>query len=77
MNVRPLDKFSAVNPENVAKMVAGLRSIKDDSEAAHVLEDEIRQWVLMSISLGTCFDPVECSRLAITTGDIHFERYCA
>lgn len=50
---------------------------QDDDERAHGLEDDLRGAVLLAIAEGRCEDPQECARLALTTDDLTFCRWCA
>ena len=72
-----LPDFSIVTPTWVERQVAIIATIAGDDEAAHSAEDDLRTCVLEAISEGVATDPEECARLALTTADIKFERWCA
>lgn len=48
-----------------------------DDEMAHSREDDLHQTVLDVIAKGECDDPQEYAKLALTTLDIKFNRWCA
>lgn len=54
------------------RRVAGI-----DDEMVHSREDDLHQAVLDAIAKGECDDPQECARIALTTLDIKFNRWCA
>lgn len=66
-----------MNVKDVQSRVNEIRSRSGDDEDAHGLEDVLHQDVLKAIATGECEDPVECAKLALTTLDIKFARWCA
>ena len=63
--------------QDVKDAVQRIYDIRGDDEVAHVREDDLYRELLQSIADGTCEDPVECSKLALTTQDIEFSRWYA
>jgi hypothetical protein len=59
------------------KVRAFMARVTDDDEAAHVLEDELRAWVLKAIASGRCDDPKGCCEEALRTETFKFARWCA
>lgn len=41
------------------------------------MEDSLHVDVLYALFIGNLQDPVECARIALTTSDIEFARWCA
>lgn len=66
-----------MTPNDVQDRVDQIASMADDDEMAHSYEDALHQHVLQVISVGKCSDPQECARIALTTLDIKFSRWCA
>ncbi len=66
-----------VTPRKVMQWVLKLKGMAGDDECAHSEEDAIHRRVLSAIAEGKCTDPAECSRLAISTDEIDFARWCA
>lgn len=66
-----------MTPTDVQKRVDYIRSIAADDEAAHAAEDGMRADVLLAIAESRCTNPIECDRLALTTDDVEFARWCA
>lgn len=67
-------------PLTLALIRASLDAIKaeaHDDEAAHVMEDELHQTVLMAIAVGRCEKPSEAAALALKSREIKFARWCA
>ncbi len=58
-------------------MIGKIERKKGDDEAAHCLEDDMRERVLQAIAAGDCMDPAELARIALTSSEIPFERWCA
>ena len=63
--------------DDIEQRIAGIRAIARDDEAAHRAEDSLREDVLHAIAHGTCEDPQRAAKLAISTGEIDFCRWCA
>lgn len=63
--------------KDVEERLSQIRSERLDAEVAHSLEDSLHQLLLASIAEGTCEDPVECAKLALTSQQISFPRWCA
>lgn len=61
----------------VKKRVEYIKSIMDDDEAAHGMEDDLHQAVLRAIAYGTCTDPTGCAEAALETLKLDFARWCA
>ena len=66
-----------MNPAEVRDLVEKIRAERGDPEAAHGMEDALHQSVLAAIADGTCDQPQECARIAMTTRDIDFSRWYA
>jgi hypothetical protein len=64
---------------DVEQLIQHLREIAGDAEAAHGLEDGIRDNVLTTIASGelTAGEAAELARLALTTADVKFDRWFA
>lgn len=62
--------------DELNKRIEYLKSIADDDEMAHAVEDEIRTQVLLAIMNGA-ENPRELAALALTTDDIDFVRWYA
>ena len=65
-----------MTPEEAQERVESIRSIRGDDEAAHSAEDRFRADVLEAIANGSPH-AVELARIALTTGEIDFARWCA
>ncbi len=63
--------------EDVREWVGRIANQSHDDEAAHTLEDELREHVLRAIADGTCEDPKGCAEEALKSNNIKFERWCA
>ena len=50
---------------------------RGDYEHAHSLEDQLRERVLKAIAGGKAEDPVKLAKIALSTSEIQFPRYCA
>lgn len=70
------EEGDAMTPEQVQAVVDQIRAKADDDEAAHSLEDDLREGVLKAIAAGA-ENPAELARLALTTSAIEFARWCA
>jgi hypothetical protein len=66
-----------MTPAIVQKRIEQIKEKRHDDEVAHGLEDKLRQDVLLAIARGECTGPAECARLALTTSEIDFARWCA
>ena len=66
-----------MNSEEVQRRIEIIRAAAGDPEGAHVDEDMLFTDVLEAIAAGTCEDPTECARLALTTSEIDFPRWHA
>ena len=66
-----------MNISIVSHQLEEIRAVASDDEQAHSLEDELHRAVLGAIADGSCVDPVACARLALTSKNIEFERWCA
>jgi len=71
------EKEVRIDPDWVRRNVELVRDMAGDDEAAHCQEDGLHHAVLLAISRGTATDPAECARLALTTNEIKFSRWCA
>jgi hypothetical protein len=67
----------AMTRGDVRAWVERIARVTDDDEAAHVLEDELRAWVLKAIASGRCDDPKGCCEEALRTETFKFARWCA
>ncbi len=71
-----------LTPEVARRVVETIRFIADDDECAHALEDRLRERVLVCVAEG-CADAedteedAELARIALSTRDIEFSRWCA
>ncbi len=63
--------------EDVERELALIRKHSGDDEVAHSMEDDLHQCVLMAIANQTAVEPVAMARLALTTLEMDFERWCA
>ncbi len=66
--------------EEAIERVAEIRRIAGDDESAHSMEDELRRAVLDTIANGprlTHDEIRELAKVALSTGAIDFERWCA
>ncbi len=65
--------------EEVIARLGELRARAGDDESAHGLEDALRHDVLKAIASGeqTYEECCELARLALSTTEIEFERWCA
>lgn len=63
-----------MTPQEIQKRVDAIRSKSRDSGEAHWMEDKLHQDVLLAIAENRCEEPAVCSRLALTTLDIDFDR---
>jgi hypothetical protein len=68
-----------MTPDEVLRRISVIQAADDDhdDERAHAREDELYRDVLSAIAEGRCGDPAECARLALTTQEINFNRWCA
>jgi hypothetical protein len=66
-----------VRPGDVARQVERIREMAGDDEAAHSEEDGLHRKVLGAIAAGEAESPAECARIALTTNEINFHRWCA
>lgn len=48
-----------------------------DDEMAHSAEDALTNHVLEGIASGKCPDPVKYAKLALSTSELSFSRWCA
>lgn len=62
--------------EEARQWVQRIKNSKDDPEAAHSLEDELRQLVLQDIRKGHP-DAQKLAEIALSTDEIDFPRWCA
>jgi hypothetical protein len=63
--------------EDVRKFVERIAAASSDDEAAHGMEDELRECVLKAIASGNCDDPKGCAEEALRTSSMSFARWCA
>ena len=66
-----------ITAQLVRDRVEQIRLSAGDDEAAHSMEDSLREDLLQAIAHGTCEDPRECAIEALKTNAIEFERWCA
>ena len=66
-----------MTPNKVKRYLKAIRLAAPDPEHAHDLEDKMRGAILEAISRGRCDDPEECARIALTSDEIDFPRWCA
>lgn len=67
-----------VTEEQVLAMIAEITRLRGDDESQHSIEDDMRKKVLRAIAAG--IDPETARRLAklaLSTEDLHFARWCA
>lgn len=65
-----------MDADMVRARVEEIRLFTWDDERAHEMEDALRSDLLVAIANGECTNPRECAQIALTTGDIEFERWC-
>lgn len=65
-----------ITAEEARAAVDGIRLIAHDDEAAHSHEDDLRHAVLIAIAAGS-EEWRELARIALSTSDIDFARWCA
>jgi hypothetical protein len=65
-----------VTTKEAIKRIEEIKAIAGDDERAHGEEDEFRGDVLRAIADGAP-NTQELARLALTTGEIDFQRWCA
>jgi len=63
--------------KDVLQQVENVRHLKHDPEAAHCLEDELWDNVLMAIAGDIGANPQELAKAALKTKEIDFPRWCA
>lgn len=63
---------------DVQAAVDGVREVADDDEAAHSYEDSVHAVVLASIAAGVLSggEAREAAKVALSTQDIEFARWC-
>jgi phosphate uptake regulator len=66
-----------MNEATVVDRIEAIRAMASDDEMAHGEEDSLYEDILRAIAEGTCENPQECARLALTTQDIEFHRWGA
>lgn len=62
--------------ESVKRLIEEIEEASDNSEMAHGLEDELRTKVLQEIANGNP-EAIEMAKLALTTGEMDFDRWYA
>ena len=65
-----------VTIETIKGYLADIEKLKYDPEAAHSLEDDVREAVLMHIANGA-ENPKELAQEVLKSWDIDFPRWCA
>ena len=68
---------SAMTPETIQQSVDDIRAMQRDPETAHAAEQDPHRAVLGAIAGGLVDDPAECARVALTTAEMTFPRWCA
>ncbi len=63
--------------EFVQQYLNYIKQIAYDDEVAHSREDKLHQAVLSYIAEGKIVDPMLCAKLALTSQNIEFARWCA
>jgi hypothetical protein len=66
-----------VTVTEVQKWLDSIAACARDDEAAHSSEDSLYEAVLRAIADGRAEDPREMARLALSSGEIEFARWCA
>jgi hypothetical protein len=66
-----------MTPETIQRAVDTIREMQRDPESAHFYEKALHQAVLAAIAVGRVDDPAECARVALTTAEMTFPRWCA
>ena len=64
-----------VDPDYVRAAIAKIEEAGDDDGVAHARENDLYEAVLQAIAAGTCENPTECARLALTSKALDFCRY--
>lgn len=62
---------------DVLKRVDAIRAAAGDDEGAHIMDDDLRDDLLMAIANGECDNPAACARAALATNEIGFSRWYA
>lgn len=63
--------------QDVKDWLEAIRKVAWDDEKAHLAEDDLRASVLGAVADGNAEGPREMARLALTSGEIDFARWCA
>lgn len=63
--------------DDVKRALEGIKALALDDESAHAAEDGLHQEVLAAIADGTAENPQEMARLALTSLDTNYGRWCA
>ena len=65
--------------EDAIELVAQIDKMKDDDEAAHSEEDDLRAWFIESCATGlyTKKEMIEVGKVVLSTKDLDFARWCA
>lgn len=71
------DDLLYLSLDDIRATIERIKGMVSDDEAAHAAEDRLHQRVLGAISMGQCEAPNEAAKLALTTMDIDFARWCA
>lgn len=66
-----------MKPEDVKDIIDRIRSMAGDPEAAHSLEDNMRDKVLHAIATGGYGEASKLADYALASSDIVFPRWCA
>ena len=66
-----------MTPETIQQAVDYIRAMQRDPETAHAAEQDLHQAVLAAIAGGLVDDPADCARVALTTAEMTFPRWCA
>lgn len=63
--------------DEAMKFIQQIALSKSDYEHAHSLEDQLRERALKAIAEGKAEDPAKLAKIALSTSEIQFPRYCA
>ncbi len=66
-----------MTPDDVRALLTAIVSHEGDDETQHGLEDSMYRLVLEAIATDKCDDPAGCAKVALTSSDFDFARWCA
>lgn len=63
--------------DEIKDRVGRVKARSRDAEAAHFLEDQLRNDLLQAIAQGRVSDPAAAAQIALETNGFSFPRWCA